>query len=96
MYTLHTLVDGLELVDATGVIVVGHFSIDGELKKEHYTKRHHNMFVIEGEEDLIKEVVGPFSFPGQTILHIATAFNPSSATGMWRKTFGHPSMFHVE
>jgi len=28
---------GYELVDATGVIIVGHFSIDGQLKRDHFT-----------------------------------------------------------
>jgi len=33
--SLHTYVGtGYELVDATGVIIVGHFSIDGQLKRD--------------------------------------------------------------
>ena len=40
---------GLELVDAVGVVVIGHFSLDGQLKKEHYTQKHHNMLLRTGE-----------------------------------------------
>lgn len=43
---LHLIGNGYELVEAVGAIVIGHFSIDGELKKEHFTSRHHNMLVV--------------------------------------------------
>ena len=37
-----------ELVDAVGMIIVGHFSINGELQKEHYTRKHHNKARLNG------------------------------------------------
>ena len=61
-----------QLVEATGVIIVGHFSIDGELKKEHYSAKHHNMIVVEGKNKLIEEIIELLSFPGQTVLHLVT------------------------
>ena len=43
---------GYELIDATGVIIVGHFSIDGQLKEGHYTTRHHNMVNLLNDYNL--------------------------------------------
>ena len=48
---------GYELVDATGVIIVGHFSIDGQLKKDHFTTRHHNMIVVSSREELMEKII---------------------------------------
>lgn len=61
---------GYELVDAVGVIIVGHFSIDGELKKKHFTRRHHNIFVVNNSRGLMEEIIELFSFPGQTVAEI--------------------------
>lgn len=54
------------------MIIVGHFSIDGEMKKEHYSAKHHNMLVVQGKNNLVEEIIGLLSFPGQTILHLVT------------------------
>lgn len=64
--------NSFQLVEATGVIIVGHFSIDGELKKEHYSVKHHNMLVVQGRSKLIEETIELLSFPGQNILHLVT------------------------
>ena len=61
-----------QLVEATGVIIVGHFSIDGELRKEHYSAKHHNMLVVQGRNKLIEEIIELLSFPGHTVLHLVT------------------------
>ena len=63
---------GFQLVEATGVIVVGHFSIDGELKKEHYSAKNHNMLVVQGKMKLMEEIIGILTFPGQCMLHLVT------------------------
>ena len=69
-----------ELVEATGVIVVGHFSVDGELKKEHYTAKHHNMLVVQGRKELIEEIIELLSFPGQSVLHLVTDLESGQGT----------------
>ena len=51
---------------------MGHFSVDGELKKEHYTAKHHNMLVVQGRKELIEEIIELLSFPGQSVLHLVT------------------------
>ena len=55
---------GFELVDAVGVIVLGHFSIDGQLKKEHYTRKQHNIFIVQNKKELRDEIIELLSFPG--------------------------------
>ena len=61
---------GYELIDATGVIIVGHFSIDGQLKEGHYTTRHHNMVVVSSREELMEKIVLLLSYSGQTVLQL--------------------------
>jgi len=39
---------GYNLVIATGVVIISHFSI-GTVKQDHYTVRHHNMVVVSGK-----------------------------------------------
>ena len=58
------------MVEATGVIVVGHFSIDGELKQDHYTSRHHNMIVVSSREEMMEKVILLLSYSGQTVLQL--------------------------
>ena len=72
MYIYSTTGSSYQLVKATSVMVVGHFSIDGQLKKEHYLAKHHNMIVVEGKNKLIEEVIELLSFPSQIILHLVT------------------------
>ena len=67
-----TLGGGYELVDAVGLVVFGHFSIDGQLKKEHFTEKHHNIFVVVDKRELISKIIELLSFTGQTILDIVT------------------------
>ena len=45
------------MVDAIGVSVVGHFSIDGELKQDYCTSRHHNMIMVSNREELMEKVI---------------------------------------
>ena len=73
---------GHQLVEATGVMIVGHFSIDGQLKKEHYSKKHHDMLVIKGKEKLMDEIFELLSFPGQTILHLVTTLHSGAGYTM--------------
>lgn len=61
---------GYKLVDATGVIIVGHFSIDGQLKEGHYTTRHHNMVVVSSREELMEKIILLLSYSGQTVLQL--------------------------
>ena len=68
---LHTG-SSFQLVEATGVIIVGHFSIDGELKEEHYSAKHHNMLVVQERKKLIVGIIELLSFPGQSVLHLVT------------------------
>lgn len=79
MCILHTG-SSFQLVEATGVIIVGHFSIDGELKKEHYSAKHHNMLVVQGRNKLIEEIIELLSFPGQTVLHLVTKLESGQGT----------------
>ena len=74
---------GCSLVPAIGGIAVGHFSIDGELKPEHYNSNtvHHNVFVAEASDNdsglplsLMSELIEFFSFSGQTVLDIMSGF----------------------
>ena len=72
-YSMHSHTgNGFQLVEATGIIVVGHFSIDGELKKEHYSTKNHNMLVVKGKMKLMEEIIGVLTFPGQCVLHLIT------------------------
>ena len=66
---------GHQFIEDTGVIIVGHFSLDGELKKEHYAKKHHDMLIVKGKDALMDELFELLSFPGQTILHLVTSLH---------------------
>lgn len=55
-----------------GLVVIGHFSLDGQLKNEHYAERHHNMFVAENRCNLMHQIIDLLSFTGQTIVEIVT------------------------
>ena len=61
---------GYELVDATGVILVGRFSIDGQLQEGHYTTRHHNMIVVSCRKELMEKVVLLLSYSAHTVLQL--------------------------
>lgn len=64
---------GFGLVDAVGLVVLGHFSLDGQLKKEHYTEKHHNMFIFDDKKsELMWKIIELLSFTGQTVLEIVT------------------------
>ena len=74
---------GRGLVPAIGGIAVGHFSIDGQIKAEHYNSStmHHNVFVAEASDNdsdlplsLMSELIEFFSFSGQTVLDIMSGF----------------------
>ena len=71
---------GLRLVEAVGIVVVGHFSLDGQLKREHFTERHHNMFVTENRCSLMNKLVNLLSFTSQTVVEIITELCYSGKT----------------
>ena len=60
------------MVEAAGLIIIGHFSLDGQLKKEHYTEKHHDMFVVENRCELLHKLMKLFSYTGQTVVEIVT------------------------
>jgi len=62
--------NGFQLVDAVGVVVLGHFSIDDQVGKEHFAKRHHNIFVVDNKQELRENIIELLSFPGNTIIGI--------------------------
>ena len=71
------------MVPAIGGIAVGYFSIDGQLKPEHYNSNtvHHNVFVAEASDNdsglplsLMSELIEFFSFSRQTVLDIMSGF----------------------
>jgi len=52
-----------------GVVVIGHFSLDGELKDEQYCiPPAHNIFLSTGEEDLLKKIIAKLSHDGHVVL----------------------------
>lgn len=67
----------LGLTEAVRAVVIGHFSIDGHLKNDHFNfKGAHNFFLINDPDDdpnsspvqLLTSVINKFSFAGQTVL----------------------------
>lgn len=66
------------MVDSLLPIVVGHFSVDGSLKDDHFNfKNTNNVIVVDEEstgtpEALLLELIKMFSFSGQTIIDITT------------------------
>ena len=78
---------GLELVEAVGLVVVGHFSLDGQLKKVHYTEKHH-MFVVENRRELFLKLMKLFSYTGQTVVEIVTetCYSGKKVTMMYSET----------
>ena len=51
------------------VVVIGHFSLDGELKDEQYCiPPMHNIFLSRCEEDLLKNIISKLSHDGQVVL----------------------------
>jgi len=75
---LHFTGSGHQLVEATGIVIIGHFSIDGQLKKDHCTSRHHNMVVVSGKEDLLEKLIVLLSYCGQTVLQLMPDEHDSS------------------
>jgi len=71
-YSLHDdyIGSGFELVDAVGVIVINHFSIDGQVRKEHFTKKHHNMFIVDKKQKLRESIIEHLSFPGSMVMEV--------------------------
>ena len=55
------------LVNSMSAIVIGHFSMDGKLKADHYsiTKERHNTSTV----NLFKQLIETFSFEGHTVLN---------------------------
>ena len=74
------------LFSAVNGIVIGHFSVDGKLKQNHYNFRQviPNLFQVEGKSSgstnppshLYQTLVERFSFTGQTILDTMTEGKP--------------------
>ena len=64
------------------MIVVGHFSSNGELQKEHFTSKHHNIFVVDSKRGLMREIIELFSFPGKTVADIIVDSQVDQYSGM--------------
>ena len=58
-----------EFIPSVRVVVIGHFSLDGELKDEQYCiPPMHNIFLSRCEEDLLKNIISKLSHDGQVVL----------------------------
>ena len=49
-------------------LVVDYWAQDGIFTPERHLKPHHNMFVHDGQEDLMHQIITCFSFDGQTVI----------------------------
>ena len=57
------------LTPALMAIVIGHWAQDGELHPDsHCSGRHHNVFVYQSKEGLLKEIIATFTFDSQTVI----------------------------
>ena len=73
-FFLHTGESGL--TQSLGAVVVGHFSIDGSVKEEHYNfKTAHNVIVLDEEPtdtqlplSLFGDIIKKFSFVANTVV----------------------------
>ena len=74
------------MVDA--VVVLGHFSINGQMRKEHFLKKHHNIFVVDNKQKLRESTIEVPSFPGNMIMEIVAEIDQCS-----RKNLA-PLLFH--
>ena len=51
------------------VVVIGHWAQDGQLHRDSpCSEGHHNVFVFESHEDLMKDLIALFTFEGQTVV----------------------------
>lgn len=72
------------LVQSVGAIVIGHFSMDGKLKADHFnfTSAIRNMFIIDAPIEvgcsrsvpvaLLQDVIEKFSYSGHMVLSAMT------------------------
>ena len=57
------------VIPSVGVVVIDHFSLDGELKDEQYCiPPMRNIFLSHCEEDLLKNIISKLSHDGQVVL----------------------------
>ena len=63
------------IVNSVGVVLVGHFSVDGNLKGDHFNfQTSHNMIIVDENLNyspalgIYSEVINKFSFAGQTVV----------------------------
>ena len=75
---IYYLGSGFQLVDAVGVVALGHFSIDGQVRKEHFSERHRNIFVVDNKEKLWEDIIELLSFPVNTIMEIVAEIDQHS------------------
>ena len=72
MYLFVILTGSSKVVDSLCPLVVGHFSVDGSLKEDHYNfKAVHNVIVVDAEpalENLFVQIIEMFSFTGQMVV----------------------------
>jgi len=76
---------GFQLVD---VVVLGHFYINGQVRKEHFLKKHHNIFVVDNKQKLRESIIELLSFPGNTIMEIVAEIDRCSGKNL------APLLFH--
>ena len=48
------------------------------MTKEHFSERHHNIFVIDSKEKLREDIIELLSFPGNRIMEIVAEINQYS------------------
>lgn len=63
------------IVNSVGTVLVGHFSVDGNLKGDHFNFRtSHNMIIVEENAKyspaigIYSDVINKFSYTGQTVV----------------------------
>ena len=72
--------------------MIGHFSLDGELRDEQYCiPPTHHIFLSTGEEDLLKTIIAKLSCDGHIVLD-ALSDNGMPSTVI---NFGSDSCIHV-
>ena len=62
-------ISGVCLIPALMAVVIGHWAQDGQLHRDSpCSEGHHNVFVFESHEDLMKDLIALFTFEGQLLL----------------------------
>ena len=49
--------------------MIGHWAQDGKLHPEsHCSEKHHNVFVYQSADNLLKDIITTFTFDGQVVV----------------------------